>query len=144
MALEIIKFQFDDVVLRKYAFEIRHKVFVIEQKCPPELEYENEEISTHYIVKNNKTFVATARYRYTSNGIKLERFAVLKKYRRQGIAWFLLNKILEDVKIENKQIYLHSQVTAINLYKKAGFEIHGKMFEEAGIEHFKMIYRNRN
>lgn len=139
METEILSFNFSDTELIKHAFEIRRTVFVVEQNCPPELEYENEEICTHYLLKHKGKYVATARRRVTENGIKLERFAVLKKYRKSGFASLLLNKILSDVAEENKKKYLHSQVHAMGLYSKAGFIAEGDMFEEAGIQHFKMV-----
>ena len=143
MNIEIISFTFSDSELIKYSFSIRQKVFVVEQKCPPEIEYENEEICIHYLAKYDNKYVATARYRHTTEGIKLERFAVIKEYRRLGIASIILNKILNDVFAFGKKIYLHSQVQAMTLYRNAGFEAVGDMFEEAGIQHYKMVFRKQ-
>jgi len=110
MSTEIIRFTFKETSFVEKAFEIRRVVFVIEQNCPPELEYENEEICQHYLAFYNNMPVATARFRITENGLKLERFAVLKEYRKLGIALALVNRLLQDVKAFNKQIYLHAQV----------------------------------
>ena len=85
--------------------------------------------------------MATARWRETSNGIKLERFAALKKSRGKGIGTILLKEVIKDVIPLSKLIYLHSQHTAVNLYLKNGFEIIGEAFEEAGIKHFYMEYK---
>jgi predicted GNAT family N-acyltransferase len=38
-------------------------------------------------------------------------------------------------------IYLHAQEHAMNFYQKYGFEAQGDRFYEAGIPHFKMVYR---
>ncbi len=141
MAIEIIRFTFSESSFIQKAFEIRRVVFVVEQNCPPELEYENEEICTHYLAYCDGTPAATARWRVTENGVKLERFAVLESYRRKGLAIALVNRLLEDVKPWNKPIYLHAQVEAMPLYDKAGFEPTGPQFEEAGIDHFKMVYK---
>ncbi len=140
MPIEIIRFTFSDTSFMRKAFAIRQQVFVIEQECPPELEYENEEICQHYLAFIDKTSVATARWRETENGIKLERFAVLAEFRRKGIALKLVNRLLNDVKPFNKTIYLHAQIEAMPLYAKAGFQRTGPQFEEAGIQHFKMIF----
>ena len=85
--------------------------------------------------------VATARCRETENGIKLERFAVLPEYRKRGIALALVNRLLDDVKLFNKTIYLHAQLSAMPLYAVADFKPTGPQFEEAGIQHLKMIYK---
>ena len=140
MSIEIIRFTFSDSSFVNKAFEIRRVVFVLEQDCPPELEYENEEICQHYLAYFNSISSATARWRETEKGIKLERFAVLAEYRRKGIALALVNRLLDDVKPSNKTIYLHAQLEAMPLYEKAGFIPTGLQFEEAGIQHFKMIY----
>ncbi len=141
MSIEIIRFTFSETSFMEKAFEIRRVVFVIEQNCPPELEYENEEICQHYLAYFNGTPAATARFRETANGIKLERFAVLEEYRRKGIALALVNRLLNDVKPFNKKIYLHAQLEAMPLYAKAGFKPTGPQFEEAGIQHFKMVLK---
>ena len=144
MSLEIIRFTFNETSFISKAFEIRRIVFVIEQECPPELEYENEEICQHYLAFKDELPVATARWRETENGIKLERFAVLEEFRHQGIALAMVNRLLEDVKAFNKTIYLHAQVTAMPLYIQAGFISTGPQFEEAGIQHYKMIFNRFN
>ena len=82
----------------KTAHAIRHKVFVIGQKCPANLEWEFEEESTHFLVIDNKEAVATARHRMTTNGYKLERFAVLNNKRGKGYGHMILNAILKDLK----------------------------------------------
>ena len=140
MDIEIIRFTFSETTFIEKAFEIRRIVFVVEQNCPPELEYENEEICQHYLAYYKGTPAATARFRKTDLGYKLERFAVLKEYRKKGIALSLVNRLLDDVKDFGKLIYLHAQVEAMPLYAKAGFVPTGPQFEEADIQHFKMIY----
>jgi len=74
------------------AFDIRRRVFVIEQECPPDEEYDEfESTSTHYLATYNGLIVGTCRYRTTDKGYKLERFAVLKEHRTAGIGAALLN-----------------------------------------------------
>ena len=92
--IQIKKFTFTNKNLIKKAFDIRHKVFVIEQKCPPEIEYEFEEESTHFLVINNTKPVAAARHRKTNIGYKLERFAVLKEERGKKYGYMILEAIL--------------------------------------------------
>ncbi len=140
MAIEIIRFTFNDTSFVEKAFEIRRIVFVIEQECPPELEYENEEICKHYLAYFDGIAGATARWRKTDKGIKLERFAVLKEFRKKGLALALVNRLLLDVRDFGRLIYLHAQMDAMPLYAKAGFVAVGDQFEEASIQHYKMIY----
>ena len=136
--IQIKKFTFTNKNLIKKAFDIRHKVFVIEQKCPPEIEYEFEEESTHFLVINNTKPVAAARHRKTNIGYKLERFAVLKEERGKKYGYMILEAILQDLKKFNGLIYLHAQEQVVNFYQKLDFQKEGNMFEEAGIMHYKM------
>ena len=115
---------------------------MIGQNVDPEIEYDEfEDIANHYLVFENDTPVATARWRETSKGIKLERFALLEEYRKKGIGTKLLKTVMQDILPFNKTIYLHSQFSAVNLYKRAGFVVSGEKFMEAGIEHFFMSYK---
>ncbi len=123
-------------------FEIRRQVFVLEQNVDPNEEYDQfEEVSTHFIAKYKGVAAATCRFRETENGIKLERFAVLKSYRGKGIGAALVEKCLEKIGETSKSIYLHGQFQAVPFYEKYGFACIGPQFNEAGIEHFKMIYQ---
>lgn len=120
-------------------FAIRNVVFVQEQNCPPELEWEHEDESTHFIALIDGRPVGACRWRKTDNGYKLERFAVLKEFRKHGVGRALIAEALSDLPKDARYIYLHSQLKSTSLYAKFGFISEGKEFEEAGIRHFKMV-----
>lgn len=122
-------------------FAIRRKVFVEEQDCPPELEWEYEDESVHFLAKVNSAPAGAARWRKTEKGYKLERFAVLKEFRGMGVGQHLVEAVLSDLPDDAAYIYLHAQITAIGLYKKLNFVAEGDLFEEAGIQHYKMVLR---
>jgi predicted GNAT family N-acyltransferase len=79
-----------------------------------------------------------ARWRKTDKGYKLERFAVLSKF-RGGVGQSLVKAVLADLPADADYIYLHAQTPAVSLYEKFGFEKSGPKFEEAGIKHYKMV-----
>ena len=122
-------------------FAIRKTVFVEEQNCPPELEWENEDVSVHFLAKYNNEDAGACRWRKTEKGYKLERFAVLKEYRGKGIAQEMIKTVLNDLPVNADYIYLHAQLTAVPLYQKMGFVTEGNQFEEAGIQHYKMVLK---
>lgn len=125
----------------EFAFAIRKQVFVVEQQCPEEEEYEHDEVSIHYLATIDGAPAGTARWRITEKGVKLERFAVLESYRKRGVASALLESILDELLLQKqKYIYLHAQVQAMPLYEKFGFEKQGEIFYEASIPHYKMVY----
>ena len=133
------KLSFEDPEVR-IAFEIRRKVFVDEQHCPAELEYQNDDVSTHFLAKCNGVPCGAARWRKTENGIKLERFAVLPEYRGKGVGAHLVKAVLADISGNESKIYLNSQVSAMDFYIAFGFKPVGERFEEAGIMHQQMLY----
>jgi len=140
--INIEKFRFENESFRLMAFAIRTKVFVEEQHVDPKLEYDDfEEEAQHYLVFLNKKPVATARWRETEKGIKLERFAVLKEYRNTGVGAELLKVVVDDVKKTKKAIYLHAQLRAVPFYERHGFIKTGEPFTEANIEHYKMTLK---
>lgn len=119
--------------------QIREEVFVVEQRVPPEIEYdEYEESATHIIAKIDGKPVGTARWRVTDSGQKLERFAVLKSARRMGVGAALVNFVLDQIG-ETETAYLNSQISAMDFYSSLGFEATGPVFYEADIPHRKMI-----
>lgn len=120
------------------AFAIRKEVFVYEQNCPPELEWEYEDESVHFLATVNNEPAGAARWRKTVNGYKLERFAVLKRFRGFGVGQALVKAVLADLPPDANYVYLHAQIQAVGLYEKFAFEKLGSEFEEAGIRHYKM------
>jgi len=137
--IEIKKLQFDNKVEIKKCFSIRKEVFVLEQECDPKDEYEYEEESTHFLLTDNKIPVATARYRKTQFGIKMERFAVLANKRGKGYGLMILKHMINELKDIKSVKYLHAQVQVVEFYEKVGFKKIGDKFDEVGIMHYKMI-----
>lgn len=126
------------------AFSIRRTVFVEEQRVDEREEYDEYEIiSRHFLAWSDGIPCGTARWRRTSNGVKMERFAVLKDYRGQGVGKALVRAVLDNIFQQQPEpiesIYLHAQLSAILLYASFGFVTVGSQFEEAGIQHYKMV-----
>ncbi len=122
-------------------FAIRRQVFVVEQDCPPELEWEFEDESTHFLATVDGESAGAARWRKTDKGYKLERFAGLSEFRGLGVGQELVKAVIAHLPANADYIYLHAQIQAIGLYEKAGFKSTGPEFEEAGIRHYKMVLK---
>ncbi|TRZ71219.1 MAG: GNAT family N-acetyltransferase [Bacteroidetes bacterium] len=135
---EVKRFNFSDTDLAKQAFEIRRKVFVEEEGVDPDLEYNREEEAHHYLLLLSGKAVATARWRETDKGIKLERFAVLPEFRNRGLGGIILKEVINDVVPLGKAIYLHSQLRAVPFYERHGFVKEGAVFYEADMGHYYM------
>ncbi|HJO21646.1 MAG TPA: GNAT family N-acetyltransferase [Candidatus Marinimicrobia bacterium] len=122
---------------------IRRTVFIEEQNVPESLEIENEDESFHVLALYGDMPVGTGRWRKTSEGYKLERFAVLKEFRTKGIGRDIVKFVLDQIPSED-MIYLHAQESVIKFYKDLGFTIIGSTFIEADIVHAKMVYKKEN
>jgi predicted GNAT family N-acyltransferase len=127
------------------AFAIRRTVFVEGQGVPLEAEYdEHDRTDAHHYLAHTAdgTPCGAARWRKTSNGVKLERFAVLADYRNQTAGAALLQSVLQDVQAAypDAQVYLHAQLPAVRFYERHGFVREGEKFSECDIEHFKMVW----
>ena len=102
-------------------FAIRREVFVGEQNCPPELEWEFEEESNHFLATVNGEPAGASRWRKTDKGYKLERFAVLAKFRGKGVGQELVKTVLNDLPKDATYIYMHAQLPAIPCMKNLIF-----------------------
>ncbi len=128
----------------KEAFEVRKKVFVEEQGISEHLELDGQDSEAlHTVVKDGKRVIGTARVLFlTTNQAKLERMAILKPFRRQGVGRGIISFLNEELR--NRQIVqmvLHAQYPVVAFYKSCGFVESGSSFFEAGIKHIKMLRR---
>lgn len=126
------------------AFTIRYNVFVEGQGVPATLEndFHDRTDARHYLARaEDGAPTGAARWRETENGVKLERFAVLEGFRNQQIGAALLHAVLTDVRAElpDTGVYLNAQLRAVPFYERHGFRKEGEQFEEAGIQHFRMV-----
>ena len=135
---QIIGFDISDKEHYQQALAIREQVFIEEQQVERALEVENEAEAHYYLLLLDELPIATGRWRKTSRGIKLERFAVLPKYRNQNYGSVLLQHILQQLDSRPEELYLHAQLKAIPYYERQGFRKQGDMFTEANIRHYLM------
>ncbi len=123
---------------------IRKEVFIEEQQVPYEIEQDGlDAISSHLLLTKENIPIGTLRMRKTEEGIKLERIALIKKYRGSGFGKHL---VTHAIKIAEKEypyspIYIHSQESASTFYSSLGFVATGEKTIEANIVHLTMVYK---
>ena len=132
-----------DVELQE-AFEVRRQVFVREQGISEDLVFDgHDRKSLHMVVKDGERVIGTARVQFLAdNQAKLERMAILKRYRRKGIGkemLLFLDTIWKDKQVQ--QVIIHAQLEVVPFYKLCGFDELSLPFQEAGIKHIKMRKR---
>lgn len=126
----------------KKALKVRFRVFVDEQEVPRDLERdEKDEEAVHIIAQNESKTVGCGRIVFSEDKGKIGRVAVDKSWRKQGIGSCICRELMIIAEERGyDKLILHAQVDSVEFYEKLGFEIVGDIFEEAGIDHKKMIY----
>jgi predicted GNAT family N-acyltransferase len=128
------------------SFKIRKKVFCEEQSISEKIEFDNlDHLCEHFLIYKKDEAIATARVRKKSDQLfKIERVAVLVKYRKLKVGSLLINQIINHyIKINKKSsIMLHSQVEVQEFYKSLKFIPYGDRFLEDGILHIAMRHLN--
>jgi len=124
------------------AFTIRIRVFVKEQRVPAEIELDaDDQRAIHFLATKSAKAVGTARVVMRHGKAKIGRMAVLRTYRRKGIGAALLKRAIAAAKrLRARRVYLHAQVAVIGFYERMGFRSVGRVFDEAGIAHRKMVF----
>ncbi|MBV1915135.1 MAG: GNAT family N-acetyltransferase [Pseudomonadales bacterium] len=120
--------------------QIRLTVFVEEQAVPIDEEWDQwDESSWHWLAYDESNHsVGTARL--TPQG-QIGRMAVVKEYRGEGVGAQLLESVVSEARIHFQTVFLHAQIRVIEFYQRAGFELMGPVFDEAGIAHQKMTLK---
>lgn len=130
---------------REWAFSVRRKVFLEEQRLTAPLDVDeldqSEETRHLLVITQNGEVVGTLRLRpYESERIaKLERLAVLAPYRKAGAG----RELMLYAELVARAAGFHMLCVAVQTYARRfyevlGYKAEGEVFEEAGIEHIMM------
>ncbi len=140
MVIKLLSFGMKNPMFQN-AMKVRKAVFVEEMGIDPQIDFDEFDIdSAHFLIDINDKPIATARWRETEKGVKIERLAVLKQFRSQGFGQLLLRQIILDVLPSKKTIYLHSPTNLVDFFIWNGFEPTDEKVEELGHEAIMMIY----
>ena len=119
---------------------VRHEVFVVEQKVPLDMEWdEMDDVSLHAVVYGNDGQpIATGRLLPDGH---IGRMAVVKGMRGDGIGGLVLQALMEQARERgDHEVALSAQTHAEAFYERYGFSRRGEEFMEAGIPHIEMRY----
>lgn len=134
---------------RKYSWQlapasvrdIRQRVFIDEQRVPPELEWDQtDEIADHYLaVLPDNTPAGVARLFSTLEETgHIGRMAILPEHRGSGIGEALLRHLIEESAGRFSELRLSAQEHAIPFYRRSGFHVCSDVYDDAGIPHYDM------
>lgn len=129
------------------AFEIRRRVFVLEQGFDLADEYDADDArAIHLLAHKAEKAIATARIIPDGEIARIGRVAVLAEYRGAGYGMAIMTAC-EEVAAERgfKIAHVHAQIQVQPFYERAGYETRGDIFDECGWPHITMekVLRSR-
>ncbi|WP_416460677.1 GNAT family N-acetyltransferase [Rubrivivax gelatinosus] len=131
--------------LGAHAQAVRSAVFVVEQGIPAELEWDAADAGAlHVVACADGVPVATGRWLVCDEAglVRVGRMAVLAPRRGGGVGRQVLDALMDAARAAGHgAVMLHAQESAIEFYRRAGFEPVGPSFVEAGIVHQEMRRR---
>ena len=137
MTISLLKIPIDGT---KEIKEIRKVVFTDELNIPEShLFDEYDKTCDQFLIKNDEITVGALRLRKENNAIKLERMAILFKFRRMSFGIKAIEEVKKYCITESEsKIFLDSIYDVKDFYKKCGFTEMGDIFERVGIRHIRM------
>lgn len=118
---------------------LRRAVFVVEQRVPEELEWDDADALSLHALAQDRHGLPVGTGRLLPDG-HVGRMAVLREWRGQGAGSALLEfLVLQARQCGMRLLQLHAQTHAIGFYERQGFVVQGGEFMEAGIPHRLMV-----
>ncbi len=122
---------------------IRAEVFIVEQRIPADMEWDDADADAVHAVAFNRLgrALATGRMHEHVPGVaKIGRMAVTATSRHGGVGRAVLDALLGAAGDRgDREAVLHAQLSAAGFYERAGFARRGPEFDEAGIAHVEML-----
>ncbi|MGV8899340.1 MAG: GNAT family N-acetyltransferase [Burkholderiaceae bacterium] len=121
---------------------IRYAVFVLEQKVPLEMEWDEMDAqclhAVAFMLDGDGVERAVGTGRLLPDG-HIGRMAVLKEARGSGIGAALLLALMQQAQMRgHHQVELSAQTHAENFYTRHGFVRESEQYQDAGIPHVNM------
>ena len=125
-------------------FAIRHAVFCVERGVSPDIERDGWDIlspdCTHFLIQVGGADIGALRCRYTDGAAVLQRFCVLKEYRKVGCGRAALAAVEDRCRTAGiRRMELDAKFEVCGFYEKCGYTKTSAPFEEAGIPHVRMV-----
>ncbi len=102
---------------------IRNAVYVGEQECPYDEEYDGNDLSaTHLLAYQGDEPIGCLRVRFFADFVKFERMAIRKEYRKSRAAILLAQAGLRFARKKGyRRAYAHSQLRLVDFWSRFGF-----------------------
>ena len=137
--IHLLKLNFEDndfLIIKN----IRKNVFTSELGISEsELFDEHDKTCDHFILFDGKNAVGAVRFVASGKNVRLERMAILSKFRRKNYGKNSIIQLKEYYQTQGfQQIILDSIYDVHGFYKKCGFLQEGVIFQRVCINHIRM------
>lgn len=124
-------------------YQLRSKVFVVEQNCAYQDVDEKDLLSTHVLLFDKKTLSAYARIispLFSHQLPAIGRVVVDSNYRGKKYGYLIMNKCIAYCKknYNGADVIISAQLYLVKFYENLGFKKVGKAYLEDNIPHIKM------
>jgi len=117
---------------------VRDAVFVIEQRIPAEIEWDEQDPHSLHLIARDAHHQPIGTGRLSPEG-KIGRLAVLSAWRNQGVGKSIMAALLNEAQKRGRpEVSLNAQLSALVFYERFGFVKAGESFIEGGIPHQSM------
>jgi len=133
-----VSFEMLDAATAYAVWQLRQRVFVVEQQCPyPDLDGRDDEAGTrHVVMRDGDALVGYARVLDDGSTWRIGRVVLTPERRGRGLAEPLLRVALQVCR--GRDVVLDAQAPLAGWYAGLGFEVSGPEFLEDGIPHLPM------
>lgn len=125
------------------ARQVRHAVFLAEQRIPAEIESDGADDAAFHALVTNRLgeALASGRLLREAPGVgRIGRMAVSQTLRGTGIGRSVLDALVDEAARRGEaEVTLHAQLGTEPFYRRAGFVPRGEAFDEAGLPHVEMV-----
>ena len=125
-------------------FAIRSATYIAEQDCPYVEEFEGNDFSgSHLLAYVGDEPAGCLRIRYFADFAKLERLAVLRRFRSRGLGAHLMRAGLELCRVKGyRKIYGHAQKRLAKYYADIGFRVleSARPVRFSGFDYVEILY----
>ncbi|MDP7604619.1 MAG: GNAT family N-acetyltransferase [Alphaproteobacteria bacterium] len=123
-------------------FAVRSAVYMAEQDCPYEEEFDgNDYTSTHILGRVDGKPAGCLRLRWFAGFAKAERMTVMRSYRGSGVAVRILDEGFELCRRKGySKVHVHAQRRLVPHWQKAGFQpVNNQIFHFSDHEYVSMV-----
>lgn len=122
---------------------IRNAVYIGEQECPYEEEYDGNDLSaTHLLAYLGDEPIGSLRLRFFADFAKIERLAIRKEFRKSKAAFQLVRASFKFCQKKGYgRVYAHSQARLVDFWHRFGFQEmkEGRRFVFSDFDYVEMV-----